>query len=113
MDILTSAYLSLRDRLRLRAQRITGRADEAEDALQEAFYRLWSRQYDIRSEEQAEALLHTAVRNASVDQVRRRRDPSDQVADDLFLVRLEGVVAEKFLEGLAYQRGIRCHILSV
>lgn len=74
MDILTSAYLSLRDRLQLRAQRITGRADEAEDALQEAFYRLWSRQYDIRSEGQAEALLHTAVRNASVDQVRRRRD---------------------------------------
>ena len=58
MDFLTSAYLSLRDLLRGRAQRITGRSDEAEDALQEAFYRLWARKYVIGSErgEEREAL---------------------------------------------------------
>lgn len=73
MDFLTSAYLSLRDLLRGRALRITGRSDEAEDALQEAFYRLWARKYVIGSEREAQALLHTAVHNVSVDQLRKHR----------------------------------------
>ena len=103
MDLLTSAYLSLKERLRIRAQRITGRPDEAEDALQDAFYRLWTRQYDIRTADQAEALLHTAVRNASVDQVRRHRDVLPLQSADAVPGRPD---SEDSREALALVRGI-------
>lgn len=103
MDLLTSAYLSLKERLRIRAQRITGRSDEAEDALQDAFYRLWTRQYDIRTADQAEALLHTAVRNASVDQVRRHRDVLPLQSADAVPGRPD---PEDSREALALVRGI-------
>jgi DNA-directed RNA polymerase specialized sigma24 family protein len=64
MDFLTSAYLSLRDLLRGRAQRITGRPDEAEDALQEAFYRLWARKYVIGSEREALGIVRHIIEEA-------------------------------------------------
>lgn len=109
MDLLTSAYLSLKERLKIRAQRITGRSDEAEDALQDAFYRLWTRQYDIRTEDQAEALLHTAVRNASVDQVRRHRDVLPLQSADAVPGRPD---PEDSREALALVRGIIENALS-
>lgn len=73
-DLLTETYMSLRKRFRARAWRILGNADDADDALQEAFFKLWARNYDIRTASEAEALLSTAVRNTSLDTVRRRRD---------------------------------------
>ena len=103
MDLLTSAYLSLKERLRIRAQRITGRSDEAEDALQDAFFRLWTRQYDIRTADHAEALLNTAVRNASVDQVRRHRDVLPLQSADAVPGRPD---SEDSRETLALVRGI-------
>ena len=73
-DLLTDTYLRLRNRFRTRARRILGNAEDADDALQEAFFKLWSKDYDIRTVSEAEALLSTAVRNTSLDAVRRRRD---------------------------------------
>ena len=73
-ELLTDTYLRLRDRFRTRARRILGSVEDADDALQEAFYKLWARGYDIRTTSEAEALLSTAVRNTSLDAVRRRRD---------------------------------------
>ena len=73
-DLLTDTYLRLRNRFRTRAGRILGNAEDVDDALQEAFFKLWSKDYDIRTASEAEALLSTAVRNTSLDAVRRRRD---------------------------------------
>ena len=73
-DLLTDTYLRLRNRFRTRARRILGNAEDADDALQEAFFKLWSKDYEIRTASEAEALLSTAVRNTSLDAVRRRRD---------------------------------------
>ena len=86
-DFLTDTYMILRKRFRSRALRILGNPDEAEDALQEAFYKLWSKQYAIRSASDAEALLTTAVRNSSLDAVRRRKrkvpvEEADRIASD-------------------------------
>ena len=39
--------------------------------------------------------------------------PSNQVSDDLFLIRLEGVVAEELLQRLVYQCRIGYHRNSV
>ena len=47
-------------------------ADAAEDALQDAFVRLWGR-YQVRSEKEAEALLTRTVRNVSIDSLRKRK----------------------------------------
>jgi RNA polymerase sigma-70 factor (ECF subfamily) len=73
-DLLTDTYMRLRNRFRTGAWRILGSTEDVEDALQEAFYKLWKRDYDIRTVAEAEALLSTAVRNTSLDAVRRRRD---------------------------------------
>ena len=45
----------------------------AEDVLQDSFVRLWRKQYPLRSEKEAESLLTRTVRNASLNERRRRR----------------------------------------
>lgn len=44
----------------------------AEDALQDAFVKIWGR-YLIRSPQEAEAILYRTVRNRAVDEMRRRK----------------------------------------
>ena len=63
-DFLTEAFLRLRARM-------FGKA-AGEDALQEAFVRLW-RRYDLRSSGEAEALLQRTMRNLTIDAQRRNR----------------------------------------
>lgn len=71
-DILTETYQRIRARLRAGAGKMLSDADAAEDALQDAFVRLWGR-YQVRSEKEAEALLTRTVRNVSIDQLRKRK----------------------------------------
>ena len=58
-DFLTEAFVSLKDRWR------------AEDALQEAFCRLWGRKYKVSSLKEAVGLLSRAVRNIEIDELRK------------------------------------------
>ncbi len=69
-DLLTSAYLRIGTRLRSIAGRLLG-DDDADDALQDAFVRLWSRCDMIQSDNHAEGLLISTVRNLSIDRLRR------------------------------------------
>ena len=71
-DILTETYQRIRQRLMAGAGRMLSDAEAAEDALQDAFVRLWGR-YQVRSEKEAEALLTRTVRNVSIDQLRKRK----------------------------------------
>ena len=71
-DILTETYQRIRERLRAGAGKMLSDAEAAEDALQDAFVRLWGR-YQVRSEREAEALLTRTVRNVSIDQLRKRK----------------------------------------
>lgn len=69
-DFLTSAFRRVRLRI------LSGRDDaggDSEDALQEAFCRLWTRREEISGPSEAEGLLATAVRNIRIDSGRRRR----------------------------------------
>lgn len=54
------------------ARNISGNSDDADDALQEAFARLWEKRKSIYSEDEASALMTTTVRNLSVDAYRRQ-----------------------------------------
>ncbi|MGN1245824.1 MAG: RNA polymerase sigma factor [Muribaculaceae bacterium] len=70
-DALTSVFVGLRQRLRRIATGILGDSDDAEDALQDAFCRLWNRRDLIAGSKDAEALSVTTVHNVCIDAVRR------------------------------------------
>ena len=53
------------------AERITGNRDDAADAVQDAFVKLWLRRERIESSNHASGAGITTVRNASVDLARR------------------------------------------
>ncbi len=58
-DFLTEAFVSLKDRWK------------AEDALQEAFCKLWGRKYKVSSLKEAVGLLSRTVRNIEIDELRK------------------------------------------
>ena len=60
-DFLTEAFISMKDRWK------------AEDALQEAFCRLWGRKYKASSVDEAKGLLSRTGRNIEIDEYRKAR----------------------------------------
>ena len=72
-DYLTDAFIRLRQRLRVISGCVIADSAGAEDILQDSFVRLWRRQYPVQSEKEAEALLTRAVKNASLNEKRRKR----------------------------------------
>ncbi len=69
-ELLTSVFMRIKGRLRLTAQRIVN-DDAVDDALQEAFMRLWSRRSDFDSSNIIEGVAVTTVRNICLDTLRR------------------------------------------
>ena len=72
-DYLTDAFIRLRQRLKRTSGSLLRDAGGAEDVLQDSFVRLWRRQYPLKTEKEAEALLAKTVRNASLNERRRKR----------------------------------------
>ncbi len=66
-EFFISAFRNVRRRLMAR------HSDDEEDALQDAFCRLWARRDDISSQGEAEGFLTVAARNLTVDSHRRRQ----------------------------------------
>lgn len=66
---LASRFEALRPRLKAWAARILGNETDADDALQEAFFRLWR----TSDESMPESVGFTAVRCACIDLLRRRQ----------------------------------------
>lgn len=66
-DFFISAFRNVRRRLMAR------HSDDDEDALQDAFCRLWTRRDDFSSQGEAEGFLTVAARNITVDTHRRRQ----------------------------------------
>ena len=73
-DFLTEAFMSLKDRWK------------AEDALQEAFCRLWGRKYKAASLKEAVGLLSRTGKNIQIDEYRKSRRGKT--------VPLDGIVVE-------------------
>jgi len=84
MDYLTDAFIRLRQKLKVVSGRMLPETADAEDILQDSFVRLWQRQYPLQSEKEADALLARVVRNASLNERRRKRPLSleTDVVDD-------------------------------
>lgn len=82
-ELLTSVFMRIKGRLRLTAQRIVN-DDSVDDALQEAFMRLWNRRSDFDSSNVVEGVAVTTVRNICLDTLRRnavrRHDDIDETS---------------------------------
>lgn len=100
-DLLTSAFVKLRTVLKGRAARVLGNEAAADDALQDAFYKLWRRHYRLESQQDAEALLARAVQNAAIDEVRRRkRTPEEAKAEIPDRIEEESIDREQMLRSV-------------
>lgn len=71
--ILTNTFTALRKKFLRIAMHILLDEDDAADALQDAFCRLWPRRDNINSSAEAEALTTTTLRNICIDNVRKRK----------------------------------------
>ena len=71
--ILTNTFTALRKKFLRTAMHILSDEDDAADALQDAFCRLWPRRDNINSSAEAEALTTTTLRNICIDNVRKRK----------------------------------------
>lgn len=77
-DFLITAFSKIRSRIGAR----DCQDDDSEDALQDAFCRLWSRRDSIVGERQAEGLLATTSRNILIDYFRKKSShPSVGIED--------------------------------
>jgi RNA polymerase sigma-70 factor (ECF subfamily) len=76
-DRITHAFTALRAQMLSLAERITGNRDDAADAVQDAFVKLWLQQERYETERHARGAGMTAVRTTSIDMARRNSHRSD------------------------------------
>ncbi len=69
---ITTVFTKLRRKFLSMAMAILPNEDDAADALQDAFCKLWPRRDTINDEAKAEALTGVALRNICIDKMRKR-----------------------------------------
>ena len=69
-DKLTYSFLSLRDKLHRSALRFLKNDEDAKDALQDTFFKLWKNE-PVESDAEARNKLFTVLRNVCIDRLRR------------------------------------------
>lgn len=84
-DRITNAFTTLREQMLSLAERITGNRDDAADAVQDAFVKLWQQRgrYETTSHAQGAGMM--TVRTTSIDIARRNSHQADvpiEQADD-------------------------------
>ncbi len=84
-DRITNAFTALREQMLSMAERITGNRDDAADAVQDAFVKLWQQRGRYDSAKHAQGAGMMTVRTTSIDMARHNSHRSDvpieQVAD--------------------------------
>lgn len=70
--LLLTTFRRIEKRLKTIACGILGNQTEAEDALQDAFIKLWTRRPNMSNEHEAEAMLTTTIKHLSIDTIRSR-----------------------------------------
>lgn len=82
---LLSAFRTISGRLQHLAKSILGNRMEAEDAVQEAFCKMWERHAGLTDRNVAAAMLTTTVRHVSINCLRRKSStqeiPAEECAD--------------------------------
>ena len=70
-DRITSAFTALREQMLSLAERITGNRDDAADAVQDAFVKLWQQRGRFESAHHAQGAGMMSDRTTSIDMARR------------------------------------------
>ena len=70
---LITTFTQLRKGFLKLASRFLPNEEDASDALQDAFCKLWLRRHQIHSSEEAKALAITTIRHLCIDQVRKEK----------------------------------------
>ena len=73
-ETLISTFTELRKNFLRLAMRFLPNKEDADDALQEAFFRLWRHADQIGSREETEALTVVTVKNLCIDTLRKRNN---------------------------------------
>lgn len=81
-ETLTSTFTELRKGFLRLAMRFLPNKEDADDALQEAFFRLWKHADQIGSREEAEALTVVTVKNLCIDTLRKKNRLSTVELDE-------------------------------
>ena len=76
-DRITMAFSTLREQMLSLAERITGNRDDAADAVQDAFVKLWQQRDRYQCTSHAQGAGMTTVRNTSIDMVRHNHQHAD------------------------------------
>lgn len=86
-DRITNAFTDLREQMLSLAVRITGNRDDAADAVQDAFVKLWQHRERYESDSHALGAGMMTVRSTSIDMARRNSRlpdvPVEQAADSI------------------------------
>ncbi len=84
-DRITNAFTNLREQMLSLAERITGNRDDAADAVQDAFVKLWQQRGRFESARHAQGAGMMTVRTTSIDMARRNSHrsivPVEQAAE--------------------------------
>ena len=76
-DRITSAFTTMREQMLSLAERITGNRDDAADAVQDAFVKLWQQRDRYESTRHAQGAGMMTVRTTSIDMARRNNRQTD------------------------------------
>lgn len=80
-EILSTVFTRFRQRLRSTALSLTSCEDDADDIIQEAFARLWTKRMQYSSEQHAMGAAITTVRNLSIDTIRARNKENSSLPE--------------------------------
>ena len=72
-EFLVTTFTEMRKGFLRLASRFLPNEEDASDALQDAFCRLWPMRNQIHSSQEAEALAVTTIRNLCIDQIRKEK----------------------------------------
>ena len=100
-DRITSAFTMLREQMLSLAERITGSRDDAADAVQDAFVKLWLQREHYQSASHARGAGMMTVRNISIDQARRSSHKRDISIEQAAQIEDEATITER---DAAYQQ---------
>ena len=81
-DRITTAFTALREQMLSLAERITGNHDDAADAVQDAFVKLWQQRERYETPGHAQGAAVISVRTTSIDMARRNSRRADVPIDD-------------------------------
>ena len=101
-DRITSAFTTLREQMLSLAERITGNRDDAADAVQDAFVKLWQQRDRYKSACHASGAGIVAVKTVSIDLARRNSRHVDVPVEQASSAAIEDVNDDE--RNLAYQQ---------